>query len=112
MRVLSCKPKCLSVCFSHSSHSLQSPSPLTLEDAQHNVSSQSPVSRGSGEQSTEEKIDETEKIESSDVKIETFLKSSLKKSPVSGSEEVGKGRVKWMDFVGKELVEIREFEPM
>lgn len=68
------------------------------------------------EQSAEQKIDEAEKVESSEVKVEILTKSSLKKSAGAGagegvgSEVTAKGRVKWMDFVGKELVEIREFE--
>lgn len=114
MRVLSCKLKCVSICFSKPSHSIQTPSPLKLEDAHNNVSCQSPVSHVLEEQSGEQKIDEAEKVESSEVKVEILTKSSLKKSPVAaraGSEEMAKGRVKWMDFVGKELVEIREFEP-
>lgn len=116
MRVLSCKLKCLSVCFSRPSHSIQIPPPLKLEDAQDNFSCQSSVPQFLEEQSAEQKIDEAEKVESSEVKVEILTKSSLKKSAGAGagegvgSEVTAKGRVKWMDFVGKELVEIREFE--
>ncbi|KAJ0982548.1 hypothetical protein J5N97_010803 [Dioscorea zingiberensis] len=44
-------------------------------------------------------------------KVEVVLKSSLKK-PLEGSNPKGAGevRVKWMDFVGKDLVQIKEFE--
>lgn len=42
-----------------------------------------------------------------------ILKSSLKKNGCCDSIGVEEKRnVKWMDFVGKELVEIREFEPL
>ncbi|ONK60495.1 uncharacterized protein A4U43_C08F19100 [Asparagus officinalis] len=112
MRVLSCKPKCLSVCFSDSPKSLESPPALKFEDAHQNDSNQSPVSDALEEQPVEEDIDEGERVESSDVKFEILPKSSLKKSSASGSEERPKERVKWMDFVGKELVEIKEFEPV
>ncbi|XP_061976342.1 uncharacterized protein LOC133697647 [Populus nigra] len=37
------------------------------------------------------------------------LRSSLKKADFD-SKEVDKKKVRWMDFLGKELVEIREFE--
>ncbi|GMY16211.1 pollen-specific leucine-rich repeat extensin-like protein 1 [Fagus crenata] len=44
--------------------------------------------------------------------VEEYLKSSLRKpSSESGAvKEVQKKRVQWMDYLGKELVEIREFE--
>ncbi|KAL6005215.1 hypothetical protein ACLOJK_005777 [Asimina triloba] len=67
--------------------------------------------------------DEKEKVEAEkervdgevvdvDVCVEVLPKSSLKR-PLSrsGSNNVEKGRVQWVDFVGKDLVEIREFEP-
>lgn len=41
-----------------------------------------------------------------------ILKSSLKKDGCPELIGVEKRNVKWMDLVGKELVEIREFEPM
>jgi hypothetical protein len=43
-----------------------------------------------------------------------ILKSSLKKDvcPDSNGVEIEKRNVKWMDFVGKDLVEVREFDPM
>lgn len=43
---------------------------------------------------------------------EEILKSSLKKAPSEPStpKEIGKKKVQWMDFLGKELVEIKEFE--
>ncbi|KAF5748840.1 hypothetical protein HS088_TW04G00800 [Tripterygium wilfordii] len=42
--------------------------------------------------------------------VENFAKSSLKKTSPD-SKEVQKKRVQWPDLLGKELVEIREFEP-
>ncbi|KAK8957894.1 hypothetical protein KSP39_PZI000499 [Platanthera zijinensis] len=41
-----------------------------------------------------------------------LLKSSLKKTASSASKEIVKECVKWTDDLGKELVEVREFEPM
>ncbi|KAK8964475.1 hypothetical protein KSP40_PGU014364 [Platanthera guangdongensis] len=41
-----------------------------------------------------------------------LLKSSLKKTACSASKEIVKECVKWTDDLGKELVEVREFEPM
>ncbi|KAG8100585.1 hypothetical protein GUJ93_ZPchr0013g36424 [Zizania palustris] len=38
-------------------------------------------------------------------------KSSLKKANCVGSKNVVKGNVKWMDFLGKDLTEVKEFEP-
>ncbi|KAG0473781.1 hypothetical protein HPP92_015132 [Vanilla planifolia] len=45
-------------------------------------------------------------------KKEIFLKSSLRKTTTTGSKEMAKECVKWMDNLGKELAEIREFEPV
>lgn len=41
-----------------------------------------------------------------------LLKSSLKKTDSSSSKEIVKECVKWTDDLGKELVEVREFEPI
>lgn len=45
-------------------------------------------------------------------KREFVLKSSLKKTSASASKDAVRECVKWMDDLGEELVEIREFEPM
>ncbi|KAL0921648.1 hypothetical protein M5K25_008742 [Dendrobium thyrsiflorum] len=111
MRVLFCKSYCPSIRFSKSSVCIYSPCPIKLEDAQHVSNSPVPVSPVAEDNSSEVKIDVKEN-ELGNEKADVLLKSSLKKSPGSGKEEVGKGRVKWMDLVGKELAEIREFEPI
>ncbi|KAG6470678.1 hypothetical protein ZIOFF_071755 [Zingiber officinale] len=46
-----------------------------------------------------------------DGKCEILLKSSLKTLKSPDSERILKGNVKWMDSSGKELVEVKEFEP-
>lgn len=53
-----------------------------------------------------------EKREQGDGRIEVLPKGILKKPDSRGLVEVGKRRVKWMDCSGKELFEIREFEPV
>ncbi|KAL5197513.1 hypothetical protein ABZP36_001025 [Zizania latifolia] len=46
-----------------------------------------------------------------EVVVEVAPKSSLKKANCVGSKSVVKGNVKWMDFLGKDLTEVQEFEP-
>eukprot|EP00262_Sarcandra_glabra_P007128 TRINITY_DN19715_c0_g2_i1.p1 TRINITY_DN19715_c0_g2~~TRINITY_DN19715_c0_g2_i1.p1 ORF type:complete len:123 (+),score=32.73 TRINITY_DN19715_c0_g2_i1:98-466(+) len=101
MRVLFCKFHCPPfICFCKSTFGLFSPGTLKLENAQH-VSSNSSDGRM-----------EVEKERLDDLNLDTNIKSSLKKKRIqSDSKEVEKGRVQWMDFLGKELVEIKEFEP-
>lgn len=109
MRVLFCKSYCPSIRFSKSSLCIYSPCTIKLEDDHHVSTSPVPVSPVVEDNSSEVKI-EVKENELGNEKADVLLKSSLKKSPGSGKEEVGKGRVKWMDLVGKELTEIREFE--
>ena len=112
MRVFSCKSYCPFICSSKSSLRLYSPCALKSEDIQHASSSPCPIIHGVEERLPDEKM-VVEKIDGSvHGKVETLLKSILKKSSGSGPKEVGKREVKWMDMVGKELVEIKEFEPM
>ncbi|KAG0451122.1 hypothetical protein HPP92_026395 [Vanilla planifolia] len=110
MRVLFGKHYCPSICFSKSFLCVYSSCPLKLEDSHHGSSGSAPVHHAVEVKSSEEKIEDKD-IEPSHEKVDVSLKSSLKKSSDSGKREVGKGRVNWMDFVGKELVEIKEFEP-
>ncbi|MQM03594.1 hypothetical protein Taro_036382, partial [Colocasia esculenta] len=110
MRVSSCKflrPSL--VCFSKSSVGHYPPATLNLEDGQQEpaCASPGPVPDAPEESPSEEKI-EVEKVD--DVTVEVILKSSFKRPAESGSKDVAKGRVKWMDFMGKELVEVKEFE--
>ncbi|XP_058084752.1 uncharacterized protein LOC131232497 isoform X2 [Magnolia sinica] len=118
MRVLSYKFHCPSfICFCKSSAlPIFSPCPLKLENTHHVSSAPDAVGQLPDEkekvEADKERVDgEVFEVED-DVDVEFLPKSSLKK-PVSGSDpkEVEKGRVQWMDFLGKELVEIREFEP-
>ncbi|KAL5198152.1 hypothetical protein ABZP36_001664, partial [Zizania latifolia] len=48
---------------------------------------------------------------SKEVMVEVPPKSSLKKANCVDSKNVVKGNVKWMDFLGKDLTEVKEFEP-
>lgn len=113
MRVLFWKFHCPSfICFCKSSPlSLPTPCPLDLENTQH-VSSTLPSFPNAVEELSNEKVeDEKERV---DVQVEDDdvpPRSSLRKPSGSGSREIEKGKVQWMDFLGKELVEIREFEP-
>lgn len=106
MRVLYCKSYCPFVCSSKSAVSIYSP---CLENARNVSSSPQPTTHVLEGGLCDEKTDVV-KRELDDDKGGVVLKSSLKKLPKSGEAKVGKGRVKWMDYVGKELVEIREFE--
>ncbi|RZS00139.1 hypothetical protein BHM03_00029791 [Ensete ventricosum] len=63
------------------------------------------------EKPSEEKVVVEQNTEE-DGKVEISPKSSLKKPRASDSEQVHKRNVKWMDLLGKELLEIREFETM
>lgn len=109
MRVLFCKLHCPLICFCKPSSHLLSPCPLKLE----NTPSVS-VPDGEGQLSVE-KVVEVEKVslEGSPQGVENEIvpKSSLKKSSSQSGKEVEKGKVQWMDFFGKELTQIREFEP-
>lgn len=51
-------------------------------------------------------------VDEDEGKEDVLLKSSLKKQSGPDSIEIGKGGVKWRDFLGKDLAEVREFEPM
>ncbi|XP_043690586.1 uncharacterized protein LOC122641418 [Telopea speciosissima] len=111
MRVLFGKFHCPSfICFCKPSH-LLSPSPLKLEDTPHVPPRLYSVPDSVGQLSGEGLEVKNESFDGN--QVENFPKSSLKK-PSSGPgvpKEIGKKRVQWMDFLGKELVEIEEFEP-
>ncbi|XP_042516180.1 uncharacterized protein LOC122090609 [Macadamia integrifolia] len=126
------------ICFCKPSSHLLSPSPLKLENIPHVPSPLSSVPDAVGQFSSEtigvknesfngNQVENFPKstlhlsVETIEVKnesfngnqVENFPKSSLKKpSSESGvKKEVEKARVQWIDFLGKELVEIKEFEP-
>ncbi|KAK1309929.1 hypothetical protein QJS10_CPA08g00136 [Acorus calamus] len=98
MRVLFWKFNCPSLT------SLFSPCSVKLENTQHVPSVPTPVPVDLGG-SPDGKVEiETEKDGLSE-KAVIVLKSSLKRPPRRAAGGVGKGGVKWMDFLGKELVE-------
>ncbi|XP_074579333.1 uncharacterized protein LOC141835841 isoform X2 [Curcuma longa] len=79
-------------------------------DAQHASTNPPPVSITLEKKPSCEKV-VIEQKSAAEGKCEILLKSSLKKPRVSDSEQNVRGNVKWLDFFGKELVEIKEFEP-
>ncbi|XP_059280547.1 uncharacterized protein LOC132034268 [Lycium ferocissimum] len=95
MRVLFCKIHCPFICFCKPSAAhLYTPGPLKLQSTQHVVSLP--------HQQSELK---EESLEPSGNGNGNGLKSCIRKGPL-----VGPKRVQWMDNIGKELVEIKEFE--
>ncbi|THU65352.1 hypothetical protein C4D60_Mb05t02740 [Musa balbisiana] len=79
------------------------------EYAQNVTTRSAPVPIALEEKHSDNKV-AIEQNSSEDGKVEIFLKSSLKKPREMDSEQVRKGNVKWMDLLGKELAEIKEFE--
>ncbi|CAL9751395.1 unnamed protein product [Musa acuminata subsp. burmannicoides] len=79
------------------------------EYAQNVTTRSAPVPIALEEKHSDDKV-AIEQNSSEDGKVEIFLKSSLKKPREMDSEQVRKGNVKWMDLLGKELAEIKEFE--
>ncbi|XP_020275992.1 uncharacterized protein LOC109850383 [Asparagus officinalis] len=100
------------VCSSKSSFAHNSPCPLKFEDVKLVPCSPSPVSIVLEKRSLDDKVVNIEKHKLDDDKVEVVRKSSLKKPADRGAKRGKKGNVKWMDFVGKELFEIREFESL
>ncbi|KAH7661525.1 hypothetical protein IHE45_15G070200 [Dioscorea alata] len=108
MRVCSCEFQWPLICSSKSSINHCSPQSLRLDGGQ-NVVGVVVEKKGSSCEKSEVKKSDLESLDGG--KVEVVLKSSLKK-PVEGCNPKGVGevRVKWMDLVGKDLVQIREFE--
>lgn len=116
MRVLFCKIHCPSfICFCKPSAHIYTPGPLKLENTPHPhvPSNLVSVPEASDQLPGEAKItEETIDREKQQYPTQNCRKSSLKK-PNSGPGSPNEGqkkRVQWMDFLGKELVAIREFE--
>lgn len=135
MRVLFCKIHCPFTCFCKPSSHICTPRPLELESSPHEASTTTPtpvvsvsddhhvyaerdgvkeesvVVDGNKQQQKQEEGEgeEGEGEEGEEEAGENCVKSSLKKEALD-SKEVEKKRVQWMDYLGKELVEIREFE--
>lgn len=135
MRVLFCKIHCPSfICFCKPSSHIYKPGPLKLENSPHVPSTITVVSASDDHQNVCGGDDEVKKVKDVESVVdgkqqqqqqqqqqeqeqdeeeggEDCVKSCLKKEVSdSNSTEVQKKRVQWMDFLGKELVEIREFE--
>lgn len=121
MRVLFCKIHCPSfICFckpSAATH-LYNPGPLKLENSPHVPSAVVSVAPdGSDHLSSvveltevkEESLTEDGKQEEA---AECVLRSCIKKVPSKSAspKAVEKKKVQWMDSLGKELVDIKEFE--
>ncbi|KAK6936982.1 hypothetical protein RJ641_034012 [Dillenia turbinata] len=127
MRVFLCKIHCPSfICFCRPSPLIYKPSPLKLEDTPHphaSVVSSTVVSipdaqedhtvevKPDNQNSCCVNVDETDTQQQQQHQSLNILKSSLKKK--KGSQEPEKQqpkKVQWMDFLGKELVQVKEFE--
>ncbi|KAL6893907.1 hypothetical protein ACP4OV_008005 [Aristida adscensionis] len=59
----------------------------------------------------EEEEDEEEKQEDGEKVAAAPTKSSLKKPNCGDGDGAAKGNVKWLDLLGKDLTEVKEFEP-
>ena len=86
---------------------IYTPGPLKLENNPHVPPSIVSIPDGENQSSGD-----TIEVNDGKQPDENLLKSSLKEEPSEpdSPKEVGKKRVQWMDFLGKELVEIKEFE--
>ncbi|CAK7339077.1 unnamed protein product [Dovyalis caffra] len=117
MRVLFCKIHCPSfVCFCKPSPSIYRQGPLKLENSPH-VPSTAVISVADASSNDDHVLNDSIEVTEGSVDVDgkqseaqNSLKSSLRKAAFD-SKEVDKKKVRWIDFLGKELVEIREFEP-
>ncbi|XP_059430497.1 uncharacterized protein LOC132164094 [Corylus avellana] len=113
MRFLFCKIHCPSfICFCKPSPHIYTPGPLKLGNTPHVPSKLDSVPEASDQLPGETIEVKEESLNGNQSPAENCLKSSLRK-PTWGSgavEENQKKQVQWKDFLGKELVEIREFE--
>ncbi|ONH98975.1 hypothetical protein PRUPE_6G002800 [Prunus persica] len=115
MRLLFCKIHCPPfICFCKPSPHIYTPGPLKLEDIPHPPL---PSKLVSVPETSDQLSDDTNEIKEENLDgipkpAEPCLKSSLRKriSDSSAPKQELKKRVQWMDFFGKELIEIREFE--
>ncbi|XP_057953080.1 uncharacterized protein LOC131147597 [Malania oleifera] len=110
MRVLFCKIHCPFICFCKSSSHIYAPGPLKLENTrrQHHVPSSTVDASDQLSVHTVEVREEDGKQRDGNL-----LRSSLRKAQPSEDgavKEVSQKKVQWMDFLGQELVEIKEFE--
>ncbi|XP_038700857.1 uncharacterized protein LOC119997745 [Tripterygium wilfordii] len=117
MRILFCKIHCPSfICFCKPSPHLYTAGPLKLENSPHapvavDTCNHHECGDTDGETIAASKdFTDVDGKQRQEQQVENFAKSSLKKTSPD-SKEVQKKRVQWPDLLGKELVEIREFEP-
>ena len=119
MRFMFCKIHCPPfICFCKPSSHIYTPGPLKLENPHPNPNPNPNVPCSKTDTSDQLSTDPIEIKEESlaaenPKTAENSIKSNLRKpdslDPATPNDEMKK-RVQWMDFVGKELVEIREFE--
>ncbi|KAK3037019.1 hypothetical protein RJ639_031593 [Escallonia herrerae] len=114
MRVLLCKIHCPSfICFCKPSAAhLYTPGPLKLENTPHVPSSVVSVTDTSNLSGEANEVREGNLDDEKKQHAEIALRSCIRKvSPeLSAPNEVQRKRVQWVDKLGKELVEIKEFE--
>ncbi|XP_030547575.1 uncharacterized protein LOC115753196 [Rhodamnia argentea] len=112
MRFLFCKLHCPFICFCKPAPHIYTPGPLKLESAPHvppsTVVSVPDASHQLSAQTNEVKHDERRQ-QHQQGEVGNCVKSSLKKATLE-TKESRKKQVQWMDFMGKELSEVREFE--
>ncbi|KAM5582238.1 pollen-specific leucine-rich repeat extensin-like protein 1 [Rosa sericea] len=119
MRFMFCKIHCPPfICFCKPSPHIYTPGPLKLENTpppNPNPNPHVPSSKpDASDQLPNDPIEiKEESLAENPKPAENSLKSNLRKpdssDPAAPKDEMKK-RVQWMDFVGKDLVEIREFE--
>lgn len=102
------------ICFCKPSPHIYTPGPLKLENAPHPNPHVPSSKLDTSDQLPDDPIEiKEESLDDNPKPSENSLKGNLRKpnssDPAAPKEELKK-RVQWMDFVGKELVEIREFE--
>ncbi|KAK2641540.1 hypothetical protein Ddye_023303 [Dipteronia dyeriana] len=129
MRVLFCKIHCPSfICFCKPTSHIYTPGPLKLENSPHVPSTTTTVASltddhqlvcGLGDEDANQVKEEKEESvvdgqkqqeAAGEEESENCPRSSLKKEASDSEQSQKKKKVQWMDLLGKELVEIREFE--
>lgn len=114
MRVLFCKIHCPFICFCKPSAAhLYTPGPLKLENTPQAPSSVVSVSDTSDQLSGETTLVKEDDLDGKEP-TENVIKSCIKKlptpTPPAASKNIERKKVQWIDNLGKELAEIREFE--
>ncbi|KAK0605590.1 hypothetical protein LWI29_028486 [Acer saccharum] len=124
MRVLFCKIHCPSfICFCKPTSHIYTPGPLKLENSPHVPSTTTitddhqlvcGLDNEDANQVKEESVVDGQKQQQAaageEEENENCPRSSLKKEVLDSKQSQKKKKVQWMDLLGKELVEIREFE--